>query len=180
MLALNGAREIIAAKVQLLVMAAGAFDGTIVDPRVRADVVSMRKLLADWPSAIVAVGIEAANAVPYPDQSIESETATVQNHPAVAAYRVYREKQPPENSGVPAPAVLAALYAANSNAEYLKLSRPGRIDVADDGRTVFKESSNGTHRHLVIDAAEKQRITEAFVGMFAARPGTGGRGGTRN
>src|SRR5262245_17925441 len=65
LLTMNGGREIVASKVQLLVMAAGAFDGTAVDPRVRADVASMQKVLAEWPSPIVAVGAEAANAVPY-------------------------------------------------------------------------------------------------------------------
>src|SRR5262245_36411035 len=178
-LVLNGAREIVAAKVQLLVMAAGAFDGPAVDPRVQADVASARRVVTEWPSPIVAVGIEAANAVPYPDQSIESEIATIPNHPVVAAYRAYRAKQP-GTSGIPAQAVLAALFAANSSAEYLKLSRPGRIDVTDDGRTVFKESPTGTHRYLVIDPAEKERITQAFVAMSAARPATGGRGGPRN
>jgi len=151
-----------------------------VDPRVRVDVASMQKVLAEWPSPIVAVGTEAANAVPYPDQSIESEMATIPNHPVVAAYRAYRQNQTPGASGGPAQAVLAALYAANSTAEYLKLSRPGRIEVTVDGRTVFKESTNGNQRYLIIDPAEKQRITEAFVKMSATRPAAGGRGGPRN
>src|SRR5262245_49279290 len=179
-LVLNGAREIVAAKVQLLVMAAGAFDGAVVDPRIQADVASARRVVTEWPSPIVAVGIEAANAVPYPDQSIESEIATIPNHPVIAAYRAYRAKQPAGTSGVPAQAVLAALFAANSSAEYLKLSRPGRIEVAEDGRTAFKESPTGMHRYLVIDPAEKERITQAFVAMSAARPAAGGRGGPRN
>src|SRR4029434_8757615 len=107
-LALNGAREIIAAKVQLLVVAAGAFEGTVADPRFQMDVPSAQKVMREWPSPIVAVGIEAANAVPYPDQSIESEMSATPNHPAVVAYRAYREKQRPGMTGVPVQAVLAA------------------------------------------------------------------------
>jgi inosine-uridine nucleoside N-ribohydrolase len=176
-LALNGAPEIVAAKVQLLVIAAGAFDGTSVDPRIRADVASMRKVLAEWPSPVVAVGIEAAKVVPYPDQSIESEMAAIPNHPVVAAYRAYREKQPAGTSGLPSQAVLAAAYAANSSAGFWKLSGPGRIDVTGDDRTVFKESSTGNHRYLIIEPAEKERITRAFVAMSVARPAAGGRRG---
>jgi inosine-uridine nucleoside N-ribohydrolase len=177
-LGMNGVREIVAAKVQLLVIAGGSFDGAVVDPRIRADVTSARKLLADWPSPIVAVGIEAANAVPYPEQSIETLSVTP-NHPVVAAYRGYRAKQPAGTSGISAPAVLAAVVAANSTAEYLRFSRPGRIDVADDGKTIFRESAGGSQRHVVIDPAEKERITQAFLGMSASRPATGGRGAPR-
>ena len=102
---------------------------------------------------------------------------TAPNYLVVAAYRAYRERQSAGTSGVPVPAVLAVLFAANSAAEYLKLSGPGRIDVSDEGRTVFRESAGGMHRYLVIDPVEKERITEAFVGMSAARPATEGRGG---
>jgi len=172
-LAMNGGRDIIAKKVRLLVIAAGEFNGASVDPRIRADVASARKVLADWPSPIIAVGIEAATVAPYPDQSIESELATTENHPLVAAYRAYREAQPGGASGVAAQAVLAALYATNVSAEYWKLSRPGRIEIADDGRTVFRESSNGTHRYVIVDPVEKERITEAFVKMSAVKPGSG-------
>jgi inosine-uridine nucleoside N-ribohydrolase len=179
-LELNRAREIIAAKVQLLVIAAGAFQGAGADPRIQMDISSAQKVMREWPSPIIAVGIEAANAVPYPDQSIESEMSATPIHPAVAAYRAYREKQPPGMTGVPVQAVLAALYASDSNAEYLKLSRPGQIEVSGDGRTIFKESPTGTHRYLVIDPAEKERVTQAFIKMSAARPAAGGRGVPRN
>ena len=176
LLALNGGRDIVAAKVQLLVMAAGAFDGTQ-DPRIQADTASARKVLAEWPSPIVVVGTEAARAVPYSDQTIESDLSTVPNHPVVAAYRAFRgDKQSAGTSGVPVQGVLAALFASNSNAEYLKLSRPGQIELTGDGRTTFKESPAGTHRYLVIDPAEKERISDAFIKMSAVRPAAGGRG----
>jgi hypothetical protein len=161
------ARDTVAAKVQLLVMAAGAFDGTTVDSRVRADVGAARKIFAEWPSPVVVVGVETGNAVPYSDQIL----LEVPNSPLTVAYRAYREK-----SGVATQAVLAALYAANSKAEYWKLSRPGQVEVASDGRTAFKESSNGTHRHLIIDPAFKDQILEALSKMSVARPATGGRG----
>ena len=169
-LALSGARDIVSAKVQLLVIAAGAFDSATVDPRIRGDIASARKILSDWPSPIVVIGLEAAAVAPFSDKSIVSEAA---NHPAVAAYRAY-QKQHPGTTQVPAPAALAALYAANSSAEYWKLSRNGRIEVSEDGRTIFKESSAGNHRYLIVDPAEKERIAEAVAAMFN-RPRTGNR-----
>jgi purine nucleosidase len=174
---LRGARDILASKVRLLVMAAGAFGGSVVDPRIRADISAARKVLADWPSPIVAVGMEAGSAAPYPDQSIEADFDWSPNHPIVVAYRAYREKQEQGSgaTGVPSQAVLAALYAANTNADYLKVSQPGTIEVGDDGRTRFRESAGGSHRYLLIDAAQKESVTQAFTSLAAARP-TAGRG----
>jgi inosine-uridine nucleoside N-ribohydrolase len=171
-LALPGAKAIVAAKVRLLVMAAGEFGGGEADPRIRADVASARKLLAEWPSPIVAVGVEAAKAAPYPDQSIENDFASMPNHPVVAAYRAFRETHPAANSA-PAQAVLAALYAVNTNAEYWKLSLPGVIEADNNGRTRFRESAGGSHRYLVIDAAQKEAVTQAFIALATARPGAG-------
>jgi hypothetical protein len=73
-------------------------------------------------------------------------------------------------SGVPSQAVLAALYAANANADYVKLSSPGSVEIADDGRTTFKEAARGNHRHLIIDPAQRETITQAFVAMASTKP----------
>src|SRR5262249_45999485 len=117
---------------------------------------------ADWPSPIVAVGIEAGSAAPYPDQSIEADYSWSPNHPIVAAYRAYREKQEQTSgaTGVRSQAVLAALYAANTNADYLKVSQPGTIEVSDDGRTRFRESACGIHRYRD-DRPRAERIRDA-------------------
>ena len=182
-LALAGARDIVASKVRLLVMAAGSFGSAAADPRIRADVASARKLLAEWPSPIVAIGVEAGNAAPYPHQSIESDLASTPNHPIAAAYRAYREEQSgavAAGAGVPAQAVLAALYAANPAAEYFKLSPAGTIEVADDGQSHFKELANGNHRYLIVDPAQKDSLTQAFIALAAVRPAAGRGGPPRN
>ena len=170
MLELNGARAIIASKVRLLVMGAGAFAGTDVDPRVRADVAAARKVLAEWPSPIVAIGTEAGSAVPYPEMRLESDLAAIPNHPVLPALR---ESKP---GNITTQAVLAALYASNANADYFKLSPSGTIEVSNDGQTRLKESASGKHRYFVVDPAQKERITEAFVALATAKPATGGRG----
>jgi inosine-uridine nucleoside N-ribohydrolase len=182
-LLLNRARDIVTSKVRLLVTAAGAFRSGAADPRIRADVAAARKLLAEWPSPIVAVGLEAGDAVPFPDESIETDFASQPNHPVVAAYRAYRAAQAPEGAGpggVPTQAVLAALYATNPNANYFSLSPPGTIEVSDDGHTRFKESAGGNHRYLILDSAQKESIKRAFVALATARPPTGRGGPPRN
>jgi inosine-uridine nucleoside N-ribohydrolase len=171
-LALPGAKNIVAAKVRLLVMAAGEFGGGGPDPRIRADVSSASKLFAEWPSPIVAVGVEAGNAVPYPDRSIDNDFSWTPNHPVAAAYRAYRETHRGAEAA-PAQAVLAALYAANPNADYWKLSPMGVIEADDDGRTRLRESAVGSHRYVIVDAAQKKTVTQAFIALAAARPGAG-------
>jgi inosine-uridine nucleoside N-ribohydrolase len=176
-LMLPGASAIVAAKVRLLVIAAGEFGGGRVDPRIRADVASARKLLAEWPTPIVAVGIEAAEVAPFPDSTIDTEFAGLPNHPVAPAYRAYRERQDNRpDGGVPVQGVLAALYAANPSADYFKLSPPGEIEVGEDGRTRFIESPRGRHRFLILDPAQKESITQAFIALITAKP-TAGRGG---
>ena len=176
-LSLNGARDIIATKVRFLVMGAGAFDGASVDPRIRIDPAAARKVLADWPTPIVSIGLETAKALPYPGESLESDFAAT-NHPVGASWRAYREIQP--EPSIPAQSILSAHYATNSTAEYFKLSQPGTIEASADGRTTFRASANGKHRHLILDASQKDVVTRAFVALATARPSTGRGGPARN
>ena len=173
LLVLPRARDIVAAKVRLLVIAAGMFNDGAADIRIRADISSARRVFADWPSPIVSVGLEAANITPFPDRSIETDFSVLANHPVVPAYRAYREKQDARPGDLAVPGVLAVLYATNPDANYFKLSSPGVITVSDDGRARFAESANGTRRYLVIDAAHKETITQAFIAMATVKAPTG-------
>jgi inosine-uridine nucleoside N-ribohydrolase len=172
MVSWSSGKTVLSQKVRSFVMAAGSFAGAQSDPRIRADVASSRKLLAEWPTPIVAIGVEAGSAVPYPVDSMETDFGPDSNHPLVAAYRASRdsEAKTAATSGIPSQAVLAALYAANPGAEYFRLSPPGTIEVADDGRTAFKESATGNHRYLILDPAQKDAIMQAFVAMATVKP----------
>jgi inosine-uridine nucleoside N-ribohydrolase len=177
-LALPGARDIIEKRVRLLVMAAGAFGAEAVDARIRADIGSARKVLEDWPTPIVAVGVEAGTAAGFQSQNIDATFGAIPNHPVVSAFHADRDKQ--ADAPVPAQAVLAALYAANPTAEYFKLSPPGTIDVAEDGRSGFRESPSGNHRLLIVETAQRELLAQAFVTMAGAKPPAGRGGPPRN
>ncbi|MES1255435.1 MAG: hypothetical protein ABUS56_07505, partial [Acidobacteriota bacterium] len=165
-LALNGGRDAIAAKVGVLVMAGGAFPSGPADPRIRADVAAARRLLAEWPTPIVAVGTEVGEAVRYPGYSIDTDFAWAPAHPIAEAYRAYRAMP----YDAPAQAVAAALYASNQKDSYFQLSAPGTIQVLDDGRTQFSPSDSGRHRYLIVDPAQKDRIVKAFTTLVSAKP----------
>jgi hypothetical protein len=70
----------------------------------------------------------------------------------------------------PTQAVIAALYASNPSADYFRLSEPGMISVEDDGKTTFAPSADGKHRYLMLDVAQKERITKDFTALASAKP----------
>ena len=59
------------------------------------------------------------------------------------------------------------------------LSEPGTISVLDDGRTQFTPGADGKHRYLIVDPAQKDRITKLYTDMVSAPPAPrpGRRGG---
>ncbi len=177
LLALYGARPQVSSKVERLVVAAGAFPSGPADPTVAADVASAKKLFAEWPTPIVAVGSEVGAALPYPGASIEKDLSWSPSHPVADAYRAAK----PMPYDAPASALAAVLHAVHPAQDYFKLSEPGTISVQDDGRTRFTPSADGKHRYLIVDPAQKDRVLSTYCEMVSAKPAprTGrGRGGS--
>jgi hypothetical protein len=167
----------VSAKCRTLVVAAGSFAAAgPPDAAIKTDVAAAKKLFAEWPTPIVAVGTEVGEALPYPGASIEKDFAWAPVHPVVDAYRAF--KAMPYDA--PAPALAAVLHAVHPEESYFKLSDPGTISVLDDGRTKFTPAADGKHRYLIVDPAQKERITTVYTAMVSAppapRPGRG-RGG---
>jgi len=165
-LELPGAKELIARKVRLLAVAAGAFPTGPPEPNVKSDVRAMAKVFAEWPTPIIACGAEIDAALSYPATSIEKDFAWTENHPVVDAYRAHR----PMPYDAPAGPMAAVLHAVRHDQGYFKLSDPGRIAVLDDGRTTFTPSADGHHRHLVFDPAQRERIVKACIELASAKP----------
>src|SRR5688572_15813828 len=149
----------ITAKCKVLVMATGAFPAGQPEASVKADVAAARKLFAEWPTPIVAVGSEVGAALPYPGASIEKDFTWAPVHPLVDAYRTFR----PMPYDAPASALAAVLYTVHPNEDYFKLSDPGTISVLDDGRTRFAPGTDGKHRYLIVDPAQKDRIVSLYT-----------------
>jgi hypothetical protein len=176
LLGLFGSRPQITAKVKHLVVALGAYPSGAADPEIKADVESARKMFADWPTPLVAVGAEVGAALPYPGASIEKDFAWSPAHPVADAYRAFK----PMPFDASASALAAVLYAVHPDGGYFKLSEPGTIAVQNDGRTQFTPAADGKHRYLIVDPAQKDKIIELYTAMVSAkpapRPGRGGGG----
>jgi hypothetical protein len=165
----------ITAKCRELVVAAGAYPAGAPEAAIKSDVAAAKRLFAEWPTPIVAVGSDVGDALPYPGASIEKDFAWAPAHPVVDAYRALK----PMPYDAPAPALAAVLYAVHPDDGYFKLSDPGTIAVLDDGRTQFTPAADGKHRYLIVDPAQKERILSVYSAMVSAAPAArpGRRGG---
>ncbi len=165
----------ITAKCRELVVAAGAYPAGAPEATIKSDVAAAKRLFAEWPTPIVAVGSEVGDALPYPGASIEKDFAWAPAHPVVDAYRALK----PMPYDAPAAALAAVLYAVHPDDGYFTLSDPGTIAVLDDGRTQFTPAADGKHRYLIVDPAQKERVLSVYSAMVSAAPAArpGRRGG---
>jgi hypothetical protein len=165
-LELHDTKDLIASKVKFLVFAAGSFPEGPADGNIQTDLAAAKKLFAEWPTPIVAIGNEIGEALPFPASSIEKDFAWSPNHPVVDAYRAYR----PMPYDAPSRAMGAVLYAVRPQEGYFKLSDPGVIAVLDDGRCRFHAAAAGKHRYLILDTAQKERIIGVYTELASAKP----------
>jgi hypothetical protein len=161
------------AKCKTLVVAAGSFPAGPAEASIKSDIAAAKKLFAEWPTPIIAVGAEVGEALPYPGASIEKDFAWAPAHPVVDAYRAAK----PMPYDAPASALAAVVQAVHPDDGYFKLSDPGTISVSDDGRTRFTPGADGKHRYLIVDPAQKERVISFYTAMVSAppapRPGRG-------
>ena len=176
LLGLYGARPQIAAKAERLVVTAGTFPTGQPDAAITSDIAAAKKVFAEWPTPIVVVGAEVGEALPFSGSTIEKDLTWAPAHPVGDAYRAF--KTMPYDA--PASALAAMLHAVKPNDTYFKLSEAGTISVLEDGRLQFTPSVEGKHKYLIVDAAQKDRVLEAYATMVAAKPAPRpgrGRGG---
>lgn len=185
-------RQLVASKVRLLVIMAGSFRRPAPNDTARAhefpkqapefnlavDVPSAQALFANWPTRIVASGVEVGLAMRYPPQSILNDYGYVQNHPITQTYRLFCEERKVTVPSLVCPHahgtfdLTAVLYAARPDRNYFSLSSPGRITVLNDGSSQFEEAEGGQHQYLIVDEEQQGRTLEAMVMLVSQPPRT--------
>lgn len=164
-------RELVARKVNLLSIMAGAFqpiDGNqrYLEYNVVKDIPSAKKVVAEWPTPVVFSGFEIGIAARYPAISIERDFGYVEHHPLAEAYWLYMP--PPHNR--PTWDLTSVLYAVYPDRGFFDLSPPGRVTVEDDGFTRFETDADGNHRYLLMDPQQTIRVQEALVQLTSQPP----------
>jgi len=159
-------RDLVARKVRLLSIMAGAFPDGQREYNVHTDLAASQKLFAEWPTPIVASGLEVGFSILYPAYSIERHFAYVADHPVAEGYRQYME-MPYDR---PTWDLTSVLYAVRPEGGYFSLSEPGRIVVDDEGKTRLEPSAEGLHRYLTVDDFQRKRALEAMMYLASQPP----------
>lgn len=157
--------ELVAAKVRLLSVMAGAFEpingNKHLEYNVVKDIPAAKKLAAEWPTEILYSGFEIGLAMRYPARSILEDYRWQPDHIAAASYIAY--EPPPHNR--PTWDLTSVLAVVRPSHDYFGISQPGRVVVDDDGGTRFEPAADGPHRYLTVDATQIARGVEAFVNL---------------
>ena len=167
LLDLYGAPAQLRAKVKVLVVAAP-------EAAIASDPRAARRVFADWPTPIVAVGAEFGEAVRFPAKVVQELLATAPEHPVAAAYAALG-RMPYDAPTTALAGVLAAVsYGVSSGVqpegEEYRLSEPGSISVQEDGRTRFTPRAAGMHRYWIANPAKAQSLLAQYTALVSAPP----------
>jgi len=165
-----GGKDLVAKKVRLLSIMAGAFKPIQgkehLEYNVVKDIPAARKLVAEWPSEIIYSGFEIGISIPYPAVSIDRDYAYVKHHPLAEAYQLYK----PTPHERPTWDLTSVLWAVRPDHGYFDLSPPGRAALDDKGHTTFQVTPEGKHRHLIVSEAQAVRVREALAQLASQPP----------
>jgi inosine-uridine nucleoside N-ribohydrolase len=168
LLNLPGTKQLITQKTKILVVAAGNYSESLErhpDIATQMDTEAMKKVFAEWPTPIIAVGSEVGESIIFPASSIEKDFAWSAAHPVADAYRAYT----PMPYNAPTGSLAAALYAMKPEESSFKLSAPGEIQALDDGRTKFTPSAKGKHHYLILEAEKKENLLARYIEVTSAK-----------
>lgn len=172
---LNG-RDLIAKKVKLLSIMAGAFQTVNWDTRhleynVVQDIPAAQALAKNWPTPLVWSGFEIGWAATFPHTVIERDLDYVPHHPLKEAYYLY--EPPPHDRPTWDPTAL--LYAVYPDRGYFDLSPGGTVAVENNGATWYRPTKDGKglHRYLVMSTTQAARVREAIVQLSVEPPAKG-------
>ncbi len=159
-------RELVALKVDRLVTMAGH----MADPKFREynvvnDVPACQKVYTQWPTDIYTSPFELGLQIKYPAHSIENDFTWTEHHPIVDAYKAYL----PRIEDRPTWDLTAVLYAIDPQ-DFFNVSSPGRITITDEGYSLYKPQSDGSHYYLSVTPQQAQRIKDYFIQKITKKP----------
>lgn len=153
LLDLPGARPWIQDKVRQLTVVPDA-----------SDLPALRKVLAEWPSPIVVVGPDIADAAKFPGVAIDTSFAWSKAHPLVDAYRAAGTMPYDAPSG----AIAAVLSSVRAEAGLFGYSAPGGLAVSSSGEVTL--SGSGKHKLLKLDPAQREKVVASYVELASMKP----------
>jgi len=160
-------KELVAAKVEQLVLMAGSFRRRpIVEYNIKRDIPAARKVFAEWPTQIATSPLEVGVKINYPGSSIENDFNWTDLHPLVEAYKAYL----PMPYDRPTWDLTSVLYAAEPDSVFMDQSPQGIISVDSLGYTTFKEDENGKHIYFSVTDEQAENIKNYFIRLITQKP----------
>ena len=169
--------QLVRQKVKALSLMAGAFascNGT--NYHLEANVINgiryMQTVAEKWPNEVPIVwsGFEIGEALLFPRTVIQQDFDYATRHLVKEAYLLHSGAEHDR----PCWDQSSVLWAVYPKEGYFGLSRPGRVQVMDDGFTRFTTSKNETgtqrDRFLTMNALQKSRVLEAIVHLTVNPP----------
>jgi hypothetical protein len=169
--------ELVREKVKLLSIMAGAFNPVqgnahYLEANVRNQVSSMQRLVKEWPESVPVIwsDFNIGLAAPYPRESIARDFRYRQHHIVPESYLLHSGP----HHDRPTWDLTSVLVVARHNDNYFHYSKPGKVEVDDDGFTRFlpSESGNftGNHRYLTMTSEQAMRVIEVQRALVSQPP----------
>lgn len=131
---------LIAKKVHRLVCMAGRFDTSVAEWNVEMDIPAARTVLEKWPTPVVFCGFEAGL-----DVITGAPLEGMDGHPVREAYYLNQNGRLRRHSWD----LVTVLYAVLGDSGWVRTTRPGRIEVNEQGVTSYTPDENGRHSYTV-------------------------------
>jgi len=162
---LNG-YDLVAKKVKTLVIMAGDFeDANVHEFNVVCNIPAAQKIFSEWPSEVVASPFELGLQVRFKATSIENDFNWTENHPLVDAYVSFMTMPYDREMWDPT----AVVYAVEGDS-WFTVSEAGKIEVTDEGSTIYTPDPNGNRRYLSVTEEQAESLTDHIIEMATAKP----------
>ena len=159
-------KELVAKKVKFLsAMAGNISELEHHEYNVVKDLPAAVKVFAEWPTEIVVSPFEVGRAIKYPGETIENDFTWAPKHPMVEAYKAYL----PMPYDRPTWDLTSVLYAVEGDS-WFTMSEPGRIEITQEGSSVFTSSPDGNVRYIKVDEAQSAAILAHFKEVITSQP----------
>lgn len=162
-------KELAKRKVKFVSVMAGAYKPFNGQPHpeynVVEDIPSAQKLTQSWPTPIIYSGFEIGIETALYKESLMFDYNYRQDHILDVSYRTYHG----EYTDQPSWDLTAVLYAVRPDRRYFTLSPKERLTYDDKGFTHAEENVEGRHQHLIVDAAQAERVKEVLA-TLASQP----------
>jgi hypothetical protein len=128
------------------------------------DLPALKKVLAEWPSPILVVGSDIADAAKFPGAAIDRDFAWSKAHPIVDAYRA---------AGImpydaPSAAIAAVVASVRAESGLFTFSAPTGLTLSATGE--ITPNGAGKHKFLKLDPAQNEKVIASYVELASMKP----------